>query len=114
MVSTMGISIVIGYCPMKSSYTISLSGKDVGCCCGKADGGGCCKSHKLTIKKIEDNYTTSAFNLTVPPLDHITFELPNLSLVWMNPHLQVIPSYKDHQPPEPPVLLHLLHRALLV
>lgn len=114
LLSTLGVSVIIGYCPMKKDYSFSFTGNTSTCCCTNPDNGGCCKSHKLELKKIQDNFTASEFQVIAPSIDFITYEYPSLILLTGDQPLTAVLAYKDHQPPEPPVPFSILFRSFQV
>jgi hypothetical protein len=113
LLSTMGLSIVIDYCPMKAGYSISFSEKKASCCCSKLNNG-CCRSHKVVLKKVEDNYTASEFQATPLPADLIIYDLHTLIVPGDVSEMMALISTRDHQPPEPPVPYPILFRSIQV
>jgi hypothetical protein len=115
LLNTLGISFVVGYCPMKKGYSFSFPGSERSCCCGKADKGNCCKSHKFAFKITKDNFTVPQAQGNAPFLGLIsTMDLPLLSIpcsfAWTSHGL----SYKEHHPPELPVPFSILFCSLQV
>jgi hypothetical protein len=113
LLSTLGITIGIAYCPMKKNYTFSLKTAK-SCCCKKADKGNCCTSKTIVLKKIENDYVSTSFINDAPQ-----FEIITIAPIAFLPKLKAsygieINFYKDTGPPEPPVSRSILYRSILI
>ncbi len=113
LLSTLGVTIGVGYCPMKKSYSFSLK-KAKSCCCKKSDKGNCCKSKTIVLKKIEGDYVSTSFFINPPHFESISIS----PIAYLNQltasYGTEINFYKDTGPPEPPVPLSILYRSILI
>lgn len=113
LLSTLGITIGIAYCPMKKSYSFSLKTAK-SCCCKKVDKGNCCTSKTIILKKIENDYVSTSFFVDAPQFKIISIApiayLPVFNATYGNE----INFYKDAGLPKPPVPLSILFRSILI
>lgn len=115
LLSTLGISIGINYCPMKKSYSFSVIKKEKSCCCQSSNKKNCCKSQKIELKKIGDNYVPSDFQFktVTSQLDFILYQNDNLIKEIYAPAKETI-LFTDWQSPVPPIPLSILYRSILI
>ena len=112
IVSTLGVNMAIGYCPMKKSYSFSFFKQSIPCCCSKPHKGNCCKSNQLVFKKITDHYYPSVFKI-------INYQPINISksyeLVLLEPPVYYhICSKLQYKPPISRPPLTILYRSILI
>lgn len=112
LICTSGGVFYMEKCGMSKNPTYSLSeGKQ--CCCSKAMHDKCCKQSKIVIKKIEDNYFSSA-SANIPLIKSLQFTLPvlpSLPMLDISVSSQVLAF--DHAPPNS-ASLSVLYRSLLL
>lgn len=112
LVSTLGLSFTVDYCPMKKDYSFSLQGEK-SCCCKKSDENNCCNSKHVSFKKIEDNYVGSDFQAPTSQVILIFHEKPTL-IIKPLVFSKTVEFYKDSKPPGSPVSLSILYRSILI
>jgi hypothetical protein len=111
-VSIIGVNVTMGYCPMKKNYSFSFVKQAYSCCCTKSNKKKCCNSEKIIIKKIADNYISSAIK-SIPIENNFIFKrhcflIPKL--IDSNEH-EIAENYK---PPGTVVPIIILHRSILI
>lgn len=112
IVSTLGINVAIGYCPMKQSYSFSFLKKSIPCCCSKPHKGNCCKSNQIVFKKITDHYYPS----TLKFISHQAITIPkNFEFKIIEPITYYYTSSRfKYKPPIPHRSLNILYRSILI
>lgn len=112
LISTLGLSVVVNYCPMKKDYSFTLQ-QHKSCCCNDSKKNDCCKYSKFSFSKIKDKYVASAFQLNVP---HLDFIIQTITLYVASHHSAVkeIKLYTYLKPPKLSVSLSILYRSLLI
>lgn len=111
IVSTLGINVAIGYCPMKQSFSFSFLKKSIPCCCSKPHKSNCCKSTQIVFKKITDHYYPSTFKFANDqPIIAKNFEL---KIIEPTIYYSLLSKFK-HKPPIPNRSLSILYRSILI
>ena len=111
LISTLGLSVVISYCPMKEGYSFSL--REHKSCCGDSRKNDCCKTSKLSFNKIEDNFIASSYHFNTPQFDIISCtSQPSVSFSTV--HSKKITYYQNLPPPKTAVPLNILYRSILI
>jgi hypothetical protein len=114
LISTLGISVAIGYCPKKKNHSFSLK-SDQSCCCKKShNDSNCCNSTKISFEKIKDNYVASGFQLNSLQYNFIVFNDPSVILQSVNSYSKGFKVQPNNKPPEPSVSLNILYRSILI
>ncbi len=113
LICTSGGIVYIEHCPMSNTPSYSLS-PDQSCCCSKEFHEKCCTQNIVVIEKIQDHfYACTSQNI----LQHQHICIPALiphrvQAIEFMPLLHLFS--RDHDPPEPPVILPVLYRSLLI
>lgn len=114
LLSTLGIRLVVNYCPVMEDYTISMAAHKSCCCSGEEDNS-CCKSDVYSLTKIEDKYTSHNFQFNLPNSESFYPSIIPLNVLPNNVFLNEIISFKDIRPPEISVVsFTILYRTLLI
>ena len=113
LISTSGGTFYMEQCGMSKNPSYSFSeGKS--CCCSKSMHDRCCKQSKVIIKKIADNYSSSA-SANIPLIKSLQFTLPllpSVSLFDISVSSHVLAF--DHAPPNAATSLSVQYRSLLL
>ena len=98
---------------MKKSFSFSLVKDEASCCCKSSKSKGCCKSQKIKLKKIEDNYIVSEFKIKDHQPDFLIFQYP---VIFTNASAiaKETKFFVDYSPPEPRGSLSILFRSILI
>lgn len=113
LLSTLGVSIAVNYCPMKKSYSFSIVKNAKSCCCKASNKDNCCKSKKIVLKKITDNYLSSQYNFNNSQSGFSVFLYP-IYAYKPAAFIKEIKFFKNLRPPELPVSLNILYRSILI
>ena len=112
LMSTLGTSVAIGYCPMKKDHSFSLKSHKT-CCCKKSNKN-CCNSTHISLEKIKDNYVVSESQINLQQYHFIVFNYPSVIIQSVNPLANSFRRPTDNQPPEPSVSRSILYRSILI
>jgi hypothetical protein len=112
LVSIIGINVTIGYCPMKKNYSFSFLQKGYSCCCTKSNKKKCCNSERIVVKKIADNYISSAIKSIPSENDFAINRYCILIPKLIGSNEQKIVEY--YKPPRTVVPIIILHRSILI
>lgn len=114
LLCTTGVTIYTEYCPMGKDRSYSFSQEKSCCCSNEEMHHGCCERSTISIKKIEDDFSYSAYasfssrEFTVEILPKIETELVCNQTLFFTTYLI------DHPPPEHTVPFTILYRTLLI
>jgi uncharacterized membrane protein len=115
LLTSVGVTIYMHYCPMMDEATYSISGPESSCCGDEGEASGCCENTAHTAKLKED--FTPSIQLKFATT-HLVSLLPipvytDSSKPYPNQTKEFF-SYHDHSPPDYGISLTILYRSILI